>query len=133
MEYDYLLSFRFTGESYHELGDDLRKVVPALESTGKKVYCSYFDDSLRFLPTPEIYERCATIQRTCKGIILLVRNELPSKGMMYEFKDALELEQEIIQFVQMGIKETPYDGKVHESISYSTIDHLCDTIKLRFG
>lgn len=123
------IAYKFTGEDSKEVRGILNNLCSILESNGHKNYCVLLDNNLIDKGEKEIFDNALNEIDNCDGVLIFVKSEKKSEGMLIEAGYALAKGKRLVLIIQKDIKNTRLRELIEEVIEFEDIDELKDKLK----
>jgi len=125
------LVYRFTGENIVELEKTCDSIVSALEKSGHKCFCSLSREEhyqKNKLTRKQIYFDAMKEIDSCDAVLLFVKSDEKSEGMLVEAGYALAKGKKIILTLKNGVHAELLGYISDEIIEFDTIEELCEKL-----
>lgn len=106
------ISYRFTGEDPKELEETLKHICDLLIKKGHSHYCSFWDSGNNGLFKKNNFTNKQILEHALKEVdksdcvVILIKSEDKSEGMLIEIGYALAKKKKIILIIKKGVRTT---------------------------
>ncbi len=122
----FFIAQRVTGEEKSKLIEECKKIKFILDELGHKVYCTMFEDRNEF-ESKSKKERMEHAFRNIDNsdtLLIIVRNQDKSEGMLMEVGYALGQKKEIILLINKNVNNTYLRDVADNVIEFEDIEDL---------
>lgn len=125
----YYIAYRFTGEDPKELKETLEHLCNLISQEGHDNYCSFFDAGMVNIGNKRVLERAFNELDKSDAMLVFIKSEHKSEGMLMEIGYALSKGKKIILLIKKGI-ETTFVREIADKVI--EFDNLSELKKLEF-
>lgn len=124
------ISYRFTGEDPKELEETIKHICNLLIKEGHNHYCSFWDSGDNGLfkknkfTNKQILEHALNEIDKADCIIVLIKSEEKSEGMLIEIGYALSKKKKIFLIIKKGVKTTFVREVADKVIEFDNLKEL---------
>ncbi|MDO8528289.1 MAG: nucleoside 2-deoxyribosyltransferase [Nanoarchaeota archaeon] len=102
----YYIAYRFTDEDPKELKENLEWICNILAQQGHDNYCSFFDAGMVDIGNKNVLERGFKEIDKSDSLLVIIKSEHKSEGMLIEIGYALSMKKKIILLIKKGVATT---------------------------
>ena len=127
----FFIAQRVTGEDKDELTEESKRIASILEASKHEVYCTMFVDIKEF----EKQTKKAMMEHAFKEIgnsdalLVIVRTEEKSEGMLMEVGYALGKKKKIVLLIKNEVKNTYLRELADKVLEFKDVDDLHNKLK----
>lgn len=121
----YFIAHKVSGEDHIQLEKEIKIICSAIKKSGHQYYCSFLDDKMRSNKNKNnLLENAFNKIDEADGIMLIVKSEDKSEGMLIELGYALAKGKKVILLIHNNVKKT-YLREISDSVvEFSNINEL---------
>ncbi len=126
------IAYKFAGENPDELEITLTKISNILKKLGHEVYSAFMDEDLfmkKKFTMKQILNHALKELDTCDCILVFVRSNEKSEGMLIEVGYALAKRKKIILAIKKGVNLSFTEDIANQTILFQDIEELNRKLK----
>jgi nucleoside 2-deoxyribosyltransferase len=123
----FFISYKFSGENRAELEKTLRHICDLIDSKGHKSYCSFWDKDFfayKNYSQKQILTHAFRELNKCKWVVIFVKSNEKSEGMLLEAGYALAKKKKILLIIKKGVQINYLKEFANKIIEFENLEQL---------